>query len=105
MPVPKIVTFDAMNHFEFSPYRTIGEAPPAHEALGVEAKDGDVADVLLSGEGFLSTIKLVNTKRAQSSIFKIHALSGVVATLEFAICDSIHDFLYETLRLLAPGFY
>ncbi|KAF8970185.1 hypothetical protein BDZ97DRAFT_1914873 [Flammula alnicola] len=106
------------NYVKFTPYDAITEDPRHHrikltaleqmkadmrdvafyyhKKSGIpKLKDSGIADVLLGGEGL--------SVAHPASLFKVHDVHVKVNTLKFAIRDSNHDFLYETLRPLATS--
>jgi len=120
---PNFITFDSHNHVKFSPYSAIQDESHHEVTLsfghvqcdmrdvafyfnnkkGVKIRDSGLADVILGGEGLSGTVHLTSSDVDKSSVYKVKSVNVKVDTLKFAIRDSKHDTLYNTLRPLATG--
>ncbi|KAG8928965.1 hypothetical protein FRC02_006163 [Tulasnella sp. 418] len=121
---PNIVSLEAHNFVQFSPYDSIPDKS-AHEFTftfsQVQAdmrdvafyfnkktglpkmKDSGLADVFLGGEGLTVKVHLKSAGNDRSSVFHVKDVNVKLDSLKFSVRDSKHDMLYKTLKPLATG--
>jgi len=122
---PNLVSIEAHNYLKFSPYQNITDEQHHDFTLHfsqVQAdmrdvafyfnkktgfpklRDSGLADVVLGGSGLSVTIHLASAPaKDTTSVFQVKNVAVKVDSLKFAIRDSKHDGLYNTLRPLATG--
>ncbi|KAG9010125.1 hypothetical protein FRB94_004366 [Tulasnella sp. JGI-2019a] len=121
---PNIMSMEAHNFFQFSPYNAIpdkGHHNFTFTFSQVQAdmrdvafyfnkkngfpkiKDSGLADVFLGGEGLTATVHLASAGRDRSSVFHVKDVHVKLDSLKFSVRDSKHDLLYKTLKPLATG--
>jgi gas vesicle protein len=121
---PNIISMDAHNFFQFSPYNAIpdkGHHDFTFTLSQVQAdmrdvafyfnkkngfpkiKDSGLADVVLGGEGLTATVHVASAGRDRSSVFHVKDVHVKLDSLKFSVRDSKHDLLYKTIRPLATG--
>ncbi|KAG8861957.1 hypothetical protein FRB96_002400 [Tulasnella sp. 330] len=121
---PNILSMEAHNFFQFSPYNAIpdkGHHNFTFTFSQVQAdmrdvafyfnkkngfpkiKDSGLADVFLGGEGLTATVHLASAGRDRSSVFHVKDVHVKLDSLKFSVRDSKHDLLYKTLKPLATG--
>jgi hypothetical protein len=122
--LPNIVSVDAHNYLEFSPYDAIPDkdnhdfkftfsqmqadmrdvAFYFNKKSGLpKLKDSGLADVFLGGEGLTVTVHLTGAGKDTRSVFKVKDVNVKVDSLKFSVRDTKHDILYKTLKPLATG--
>ncbi|KAG9004988.1 hypothetical protein FRB90_010641 [Tulasnella sp. 427] len=122
---PNIISMEAHNFLQFSPYRAIEDKNHHNFTFTfsqVQAdmrdvafyfnkkngfpkiKDSGLADVFLGGEGLTVTVQLASAdSKDRSSVFHVKHVNVKLDSLKFSVRDSKHDLLYKTLKPLATG--
>lgn len=122
---PNIISLEAHNFFQFSPYKAIPDKNHHNFTFTfsqVQAdmrdvafyfnkkngfpkiKDSGLADVFLGGEGLTVTVQLVSADpKDRTSVFHVKHVNVKLDSLKFSVRDSKHDLLYKTLKPLATG--
>jgi len=121
---PNIVSMEAHNFMQFSPYSAIPDnnhhdftftfsqvqadmrdvAFYFNKKNGFpKIKDSGLADVFLGGEGLTVTVNLASAQNDPRSVFYVKNVHVKIDSLKFSVRDSKHDLLYKTLRPLATG--
>ncbi|KAF8301114.1 hypothetical protein DL93DRAFT_2122133 [Clavulina sp. PMI_390] len=122
--LPNIISLDAHNFIEFSPYSSITDHD-AHDFTFTfsqmqadmrdvafyfnkksglpKIRDGGLADVFLGGEGLTVKVHLTGAGKDKTSVFKVKDVQVKLDSLKFSVRDTKHDLLYKTLKPLATG--
>jgi len=122
--LPNIISVEAHNFLEFSPYDAIPDnnshdfkftfsqiqadmrdvAFYFNKKTGLpKMKDSGLADVFLGGQGLTVQVHLTGAGKDRSSVFKVKDVNVKVDSLKFSVRDTKHDLLYKTLKPLATG--
>ncbi|GAA5879090.1 hypothetical protein JCM16303_001296 [Sporobolomyces ruberrimus] len=103
--LPNLFEIEARNYFKLSPYDNLG----GDVAFYIKKKtgfpkltDSGYADVFLGGKGLSGKIHLESTGRRDHA-FKVVEVKIKIDKLKFAVRESKHSFLINTLRPLATG--
>ncbi|GAA5934568.1 uncharacterized protein JCM15063_004617 [Sporobolomyces koalae] len=121
--LPNIFEIEARNYFKLSPYDNLGDVSKhsfwvsfsqvqtdlKDVAFYIKKKtgfpkltDSGYADVFLGGKGLSGKVHLESTGRRDHA-FKVVEVKIKIDKLKFAVRDSKHSFLINTLRPLATG--
>ncbi|KDQ18076.1 hypothetical protein BOTBODRAFT_155126 [Botryobasidium botryosum FD-172 SS1] len=121
---PNIISLEAHNFVQFSPYSTIKDEDNhdfkftfAHMQADMrdvafyfnkktglpKMKDSGIVDLLLGGAGLTVYVHLKSAGKDPRSVFYVENVSAKVDSLKFSVRDSSHDLLYKTVKPLIMG--